>query len=117
MYKIVFILGLVCCLVAHIQCEDTTECLDTLHPGYLRYDEIITKDFFEPIHVRYPLSGFFNSKITCIVVTDLNKGSSQPKITQGVGFEYVEIDITPGLLEKLHYEIQIYTQLGPPTSV
>ncbi|XP_050512288.1 uncharacterized protein LOC114325730 [Diabrotica virgifera virgifera] len=108
----IFILGVVSCLVAHTQCEDRIACPSMSNPGNLRNDEIISKNFFESIHVRYPSTGnLFTSKITCILITDLNKGPSQPVITGGVGFEYVEVDITPGLLEKLNYQIQVYTAL------
>ncbi|XP_028129661.2 uncharacterized protein LOC114325731 [Diabrotica virgifera virgifera] len=114
MFKTFLILGVVSCLVVCIQCESVNACPDELSPGHLRCDDTISTGFNDPIHTRCPPSGFFTSKITCVLVTDLYRGTSKPVINGGVGFAYVEVDIDSDLLTKLSYEIQVYTQLAPP---
>ncbi|XP_050504460.1 uncharacterized protein LOC126883225 isoform X1 [Diabrotica virgifera virgifera] len=111
MSKIVFILGVVSCLVGHIQSEDVVACQNTAKPGYMQNDEKLSMDYNQPIHVRYPTTGFYTSQITCILIKDLYKGTSIPVVTPGIGFNYVHVDIASGLFTKLYYEIKVYTQI------
>ncbi|XP_072393429.1 uncharacterized protein [Diabrotica undecimpunctata] len=94
-----------------------TACPDALNPGTLVSDNDISSGLFESINIRIPDIGMLETPISCILIVDKKKSSSEPVIgSGGVGSPFVEITINPGFLESLHYRIEVYRQTPTTTA-
>ncbi|XP_028129672.2 uncharacterized protein LOC114325739 [Diabrotica virgifera virgifera] len=93
-----------------------TACPDPLNPGILVSDNDISGGLFESINLRIPEIGLLETPISCILIVDKKKSSTDPIIgAGGVGSPYVEISIKPGFFESLHYRIEVYRK-APDTT-
>ncbi|XP_056644600.1 uncharacterized protein LOC130450294 [Diorhabda sublineata] len=110
MFKHFIIIFLLCTELYTARSDSVVDCPDQTKPGDKQLDYEIKGTINEKIHIVAPSVGFYDNKISCILISDLGHSSATPVIGPGgIGFNYVEVTITPGFLESLHYHIQIYT--------
>ncbi|XP_072395430.1 uncharacterized protein [Diabrotica undecimpunctata] len=86
---------------------DYDKCPETSHDRSLIYHKTIIG---KVIHIRIPSTGFFNSPITCLQLTDLTESFSTPIVEEGgYGKKYVVLRVDAVHTgEQLQYDVQIY---------